>query len=404
MKIKLSDFILEQAISDASVDDIIIEQLSAEVDVCLALMEAYFKQYKMQVVEEAAAPASLPPQKVIPQQPQTAVVGPAVPGKGNENADYDPLAEADAVREKHQAVFNGVKTVTNAPKKILKKAGDAAANFGDANQALNNTLHSNAAVGWAVDKFAADREKKAAGTPTVSTFFKLIMSMINLFKSLFWTIFSGKYKKKYEDLCAVLEDADKTGGFKGKIKLTKAYLNCYQQLLSASLTTAKVFVTNVLSWTQEAITDKTVQIFDKVKLELSSVKKTAERIVASQYNAFEQASTDIKAKLREIVEFMGSKDVQATMSMYNKLNNIGGRIQKSVDTAMQDPNLAERLTQAISSFRNIGQSILKETKQYSDEISRMHLEVKAARMEKRQQQNSPQQPLQKVGVKDDFDE
>jgi hypothetical protein len=230
------------------------------------------------------------------------------------------------------------------------------------------------------------------------------MSMLKLFKGLFWTIFGGKYKKKYEDLCAALEDADKTGGFKGKIKLTKAYLDCYKQLLGASLTTAKVLVTNILSWTQEAVTDKTVQIFDKVKLELSNAKKTAERIMASQYNAFEQTSNDVKAKLREIVEFMGSKDVQITMSMYNKLNNIGGRIQKSVDTAMQDPNLAERLTQAISSFRDVGQSILQETKRYSDEISRIHLEVKAARMERRQQQKSQQQPLQKVGVKDDFDE
>lgn len=44
MKIKLSDYIMEQAISDASASDIIIEQAQAEMEVSAALCEAYIKE------------------------------------------------------------------------------------------------------------------------------------------------------------------------------------------------------------------------------------------------------------------------------------------------------------------------------------------------------------------------
>ena len=46
--IKLSDYILEQSISDASVSDIRREQLIAEMEVCFALFDAYNKQMVME--------------------------------------------------------------------------------------------------------------------------------------------------------------------------------------------------------------------------------------------------------------------------------------------------------------------------------------------------------------------
>ena len=47
MKIKLSDFILEQSVSDAEVADIVIEQAMSEIEVCTALLEAYIKEFAM---------------------------------------------------------------------------------------------------------------------------------------------------------------------------------------------------------------------------------------------------------------------------------------------------------------------------------------------------------------------
>ena len=47
MNIKLSDFILEQTVSTASIIDIELEQAVAEVEVGSALLEAYFKQAEM---------------------------------------------------------------------------------------------------------------------------------------------------------------------------------------------------------------------------------------------------------------------------------------------------------------------------------------------------------------------
>ena len=61
MKIKLSDYILEQSISDASVDDIEFERIIAELNVAMAVAESYVKEYNMRVYqEEAAPPPSMP--------------------------------------------------------------------------------------------------------------------------------------------------------------------------------------------------------------------------------------------------------------------------------------------------------------------------------------------------------
>ena len=60
MKIKLSDFILENSINNADVVDIEMEQLKAQINVCCELANLYIKQMNMGVVMEAA-PAQQPP-------------------------------------------------------------------------------------------------------------------------------------------------------------------------------------------------------------------------------------------------------------------------------------------------------------------------------------------------------
>ena len=52
MNIKLSDYILENSISSASVDDIMLEQSIAEVEVTSCLLESYFRQYEIALYEE----------------------------------------------------------------------------------------------------------------------------------------------------------------------------------------------------------------------------------------------------------------------------------------------------------------------------------------------------------------
>lgn len=54
MRIKLSDYILEQSISDTSVSDIALEQTKAEIEVSMAICEAYIKQMDMSVVMESS--------------------------------------------------------------------------------------------------------------------------------------------------------------------------------------------------------------------------------------------------------------------------------------------------------------------------------------------------------------
>lgn len=52
MNIKLSDYILENSISSASVEDIMLEQSIAEVEVTSCLLESYFRQYEIALYEE----------------------------------------------------------------------------------------------------------------------------------------------------------------------------------------------------------------------------------------------------------------------------------------------------------------------------------------------------------------
>ena len=61
MKIKLSDYMLEQSISDSSVDDIIIEEACARLDVLIALTNNIIKEYDMDIyTEEANMPPTTP--------------------------------------------------------------------------------------------------------------------------------------------------------------------------------------------------------------------------------------------------------------------------------------------------------------------------------------------------------
>ena len=75
MVIKLSDYILEQSISGASIDDIGFEQLIAEMDVCCKLAMAYNKQLLMesyfQEDGEATASTSTQQPQAQPQNQQT---------------------------------------------------------------------------------------------------------------------------------------------------------------------------------------------------------------------------------------------------------------------------------------------------------------------------------------------
>ena len=85
MKIKLSDYIQEQSISDASVEDILLEQATAELDVMLALLDNIIKEYAIQIHQELAAPAQQPPQNTtqVTQamgKPTTSVVSQAPEG------------------------------------------------------------------------------------------------------------------------------------------------------------------------------------------------------------------------------------------------------------------------------------------------------------------------------------
>ena len=52
MRIKFSDYILEQSISDASVSDITLEQSIAEAEVSMAICEAYMKQMDMSMIND----------------------------------------------------------------------------------------------------------------------------------------------------------------------------------------------------------------------------------------------------------------------------------------------------------------------------------------------------------------
>lgn len=65
MRIKLSDYILEQSISDASASDIVLEQSIAEIEVSMAVCEAYIKQMDIQLYAEAEGP----PQPQVSTQP-----------------------------------------------------------------------------------------------------------------------------------------------------------------------------------------------------------------------------------------------------------------------------------------------------------------------------------------------
>jgi hypothetical protein len=58
MIIKLSDYIIEQSISDASASDIALEQAKAEVEVTSAICEAYIKQFFMEADDENGKPQS----------------------------------------------------------------------------------------------------------------------------------------------------------------------------------------------------------------------------------------------------------------------------------------------------------------------------------------------------------
>ena len=107
MQIKLSNFILEQSISDASTDDIIFEQLNAQMDVAFAMLESCIKDYKMQTYQEVFTPSAPPP-----ETPQPAEIRPA---PGGDNQRLDSVEYPDTVKDDYgnPAIFYDTFTADN---------------------------------------------------------------------------------------------------------------------------------------------------------------------------------------------------------------------------------------------------------------------------------------------------
>ena len=89
MVIKLSDYILEQSISDASVSDIEIERLFAEMNVCMCLLNLSTKQTMFQEALTTAQPPANTTQVIQSMnKPTTAIVGDQIPGKTNSKKSF----------------------------------------------------------------------------------------------------------------------------------------------------------------------------------------------------------------------------------------------------------------------------------------------------------------------------
>jgi hypothetical protein len=113
MKIKLSDFILENSIDvDANVDDITFETALAELNVNAKIMEYYLKQMNMNVVMEAA-PAQQPP--TMPTKDQLTPNSPYV-------QSYDTDESTEAVKQALREI--GCEVSTNKPDNGVELNGD----------------------------------------------------------------------------------------------------------------------------------------------------------------------------------------------------------------------------------------------------------------------------------------
>lgn len=128
--IKLSDYILEQSVSDASISDIEIERLFAEMDVCLAMMEFFIKEQSMRdIITESATtqPAMAQHQydTSVPT-PSSAYYGEPVPGR--------KTTRTEAVGHKQEPEYE--------PKSIAQAISDAKASSYDAWDQIKNTAKS----------------------------------------------------------------------------------------------------------------------------------------------------------------------------------------------------------------------------------------------------------------------
>ena len=113
MKIKLSDYILENSISNSDVADIEMEQLKAQINVCCELANLYIKQMNMGVVMEAA-PAQQPPTMPTKDQLQQ-------PSSGyTQDIDTDmPSGYNSPYTNNQQNIPSGLKTFLEKDKTIL---------------------------------------------------------------------------------------------------------------------------------------------------------------------------------------------------------------------------------------------------------------------------------------------
>ena len=334
MKIKLSDFILEQSISESSIFDIEFERLSAEIDVCIALCESYIKQYEMSIYQEAIAPPAPPPPKTTTTtavQPQYSVVGPQVPGKQQQQED-------------------------GFVKKAAKKG---------------------------VDMYVDHVIKENSGLHVWSTIAKIISTIFGLFKTCFFNIFSMTNRNKYKKLCYELKLANQQSGLKQKIGIGKAYVKCTCMMLEATKKTARYFIEGcVAPLTRIKTPNISINDLGKahkwVEEKLNEIREDEQKALSfmstSSYTQFDLITeTDIVT----IYDIMSSKDVTEIMALFDKYgNNLTARLTKPVDQTVS-VEVSKQFLDSLTKYRNIGQSIFQQALREIDTIARSITRVKS---------------------------
>ena len=142
--IKLSDYILEQSISDASVSDIEIERLFAEMDVCFAMMEFFNKEQSMQdIITESATtqPAMAQHQydTSVPT-PSSAYYGEPVPGRKTtrtgvvghkQEPEYEPKSIGQAISDAKASSYDAWDQIKTNVRSDIHDAARGVASMGD---------------------------------------------------------------------------------------------------------------------------------------------------------------------------------------------------------------------------------------------------------------------------------
>lgn len=332
MTIKLSDFILEQSISESSIFDIEFERLSAEIDVCIALCESYIKQYEMSIYQEAIAPPAPPPPKTTTTTavPQYSVVGPQVPGKQQQEDGF--------------------------VKKAAKKG---------------------------VDMYVDHVMKENSGLHIWSTISKMIATIFGLFKTCFFNIFSMTNRKKYKNLCYELKLVNQQSGLKQKIGIGKAYVKCTGMMLEAAKKTTRYFIEGCVAYltnikTPNISMDDLGKAHKWVEEKLNEIREDEQKassfMSTSSYTQFDLIT---EADIAAIYDIMSSKDVTEIMALFDKYgHNLTARLTKPVDQTVSI-EVSKQFLDSLTKYRNIGQSIFQQALREIDTITRSITRVKS---------------------------